>query len=104
MFDAETGIEGELRPAWLRIIGHEVAQARLTGVPVEGVCLYPVTDYPGWDDERRCPTGLYGYAEANGVRRLYRPLADELRLQRSSLGDWSPWSALGAPQPDRERS
>ena len=42
MFLAETGIEGDVRPAWFRVVGHEVAQARQAGVPVEGICLYPV--------------------------------------------------------------
>lgn len=82
VFVAETGIEGDLRPAWLRIIAHEVTAARSQGVPVEGLCLYPIFDYPGWDDERHCPTGLFGYAEPDGGRPLYEPLADELALLR----------------------
>jgi beta-glucosidase/6-phospho-beta-glucosidase/beta-galactosidase len=83
MYVAETGIEGDLRPAWLRIIGHEVAAAREAGVPVEGLCLYPIADYPGWDDERHCPTGLLGYPDAHGRRPLYAPLAEELAAQQS---------------------
>jgi beta-glucosidase/6-phospho-beta-glucosidase/beta-galactosidase len=82
LFVAETGIEGDLRPAWLRIIASEVAAAQQAGVPVEGICLYPVTDYPGWDDGRHCPTGLYGYADGNGERPLYAPLAAELSALR----------------------
>lgn len=78
MYIAETGIEGDLRPAWLRIIGCEAAAAREAGVPVEGLCLYPITDYPGWDDGRHCPTGLLGYADVNGARPVYAPLAKEL--------------------------
>ena len=78
MYIAETGIEGDYRPAWLRIISCEVAAAREAGVPVEGLCLYPITDYPGWADERHCPTGLLGYAEGDGVRPVYAPLAAEL--------------------------
>ena len=82
MFLAETGIEGDVRPAWLRVVGHEVAQARQAGVPVEGICLYPVTDYPGWDDERHCPTGLLGYIQADGGRPVYEPLAKEIAAQQ----------------------
>ena len=81
MFLAETGIEGDLRAAWLRIVGYEVAAARRAGVPVEGLCLYPITDYPGWDDERHCQTGLFGCVGPEGSRRLHRPLADELAKQ-----------------------
>jgi beta-glucosidase/6-phospho-beta-glucosidase/beta-galactosidase len=78
VFVAETGIEGEARPAWLRVIAAEVAAARAAGVPVEGLCLYPVTDYPGWDDDRHCPTGLFGYADPAGARPLHAPLAAEV--------------------------
>ncbi|MDF2970651.1 MAG: beta-glucosidase [Microvirga sp.] len=82
MFIAETGIEADLRPAWLRIMGHEVAAARDAGVPIEGLCIYPVTDYPGWDDQRHCPTGLFGYADQDGRRPTYLPLAEELARQQ----------------------
>lgn len=83
VFLAETGIEGDLRPAWLRIMATEVAAAQAAGVPVEGLCLYPITDYPGWADDRRCPTGLLGFAGEDGARPVYAPLAQELaRLRR----------------------
>ena len=78
LFVAETGIEGDMRAAWLRIMAAEVAAAQGAGVPVEGICLYPVTDYPGWDDDRHCPTGLLGYADEDGMRPLYGPLAAEV--------------------------
>jgi len=82
LFVAETGIEGDLRPVWLRIIAHEVAAARKAGVSIEGTCLYPILDYPGWDDDRHCETGLFGYLDPQGHRPLYRPFADELACSR----------------------
>ena len=42
------------------------------GVPVEGICLYPVLDYPGWADERHCPVGLLGFADESGRRCVHR--------------------------------
>jgi beta-glucosidase/6-phospho-beta-glucosidase/beta-galactosidase len=78
LFVAETGIEGDLRPAWLRIVGHEVIAARRAGIPVDGLCLYPIIDYPGWNDGRHCPTGLFGYLDEDGTRSLCQPLAEEL--------------------------
>ncbi|MBL9058962.1 MAG: hypothetical protein JNK88_02915, partial [Mangrovicoccus sp.] len=75
---AETGIEGDSRAPWLRVMAAEVAAAQQAGVPVAGLCLYPVTDYPGWVDDRYCPTGLLGYPDASGARSVYLPLADEL--------------------------
>ena len=80
VFVAETGIEGDLRVPWLRMMSHEVAQARHAGIPVEGLCLYPITDYPGWDDDRHCPTGLLGYVGADGRRPVNQRLAQELRV------------------------
>lgn len=82
MFISETGIEADQRAVWLRFLAGEVAKARGLGVPVEGVCLYPVTDYPGWLDDRQCPTGLLGYATEDGSRPVYEPLAQEMALQQ----------------------
>ncbi|PZU16824.1 MAG: glycosyl transferase family 1 [Citromicrobium sp.] len=54
---SETGIEGDERSAWIDYIGEEVAAAIARGIPVEGICLYPVLGHVGWDDERYCPNG-----------------------------------------------
>jgi hypothetical protein len=84
---AETGIEGDTRAPWLRVVATEVAAAQQAGVPVAGLCLYPVTDYPGWVDERHCPTGLLGYPGPDGHRPEYEPLAEELSgLRRMMTG------------------
>lgn len=55
---AETGVEDGRRAPWFRYVMAEVARARARGVPVEGVCLYPILNYPGWNDERDCQSGL----------------------------------------------
>jgi beta-glucosidase/6-phospho-beta-glucosidase/beta-galactosidase len=82
---SEVGTEGDGRAPWLRYVGREVRAALRAGIPIAGVCLYPVTDYPGWDNERHCPTGLWGYPDATGERPLYQPLARELRRQQALL-------------------
>lgn len=82
MLIAETGTEGNDRVDWTRYIGSEVRRALNLGVPIEGICLYPIVDFPGWGDDRRCETGLWGYPDANGNREVYAPLAEELRLQQ----------------------
>ena len=79
---SETGAEGDLRGDWLRYVGEQVGLAQQRGVPVEGICLYPVLDYPGWEDDRHCPTGLLGFADAMGRREVHQGLADELALQQ----------------------
>jgi len=82
VFIAETGIEGDARPSWLRYIGQEARAAAAAGVELEGLCLYPIIDYPGWGDDRHCYTGLWGYADDEGQRPIYEPLAGELAHQR----------------------
>lgn len=79
---AETGIEDEKRPEWLRYVGTETAMARSLGIPIEGICLYPIVNHPGWADSRHCHNGLWDYADKNGEREIYQPLANEIRRQR----------------------
>lgn len=80
---SETGAEHSFRAPWLHYIGQEVAQALDNGVPVSGICLYPVACYPGWDDDRHCETGLFGYPGEDGRRPTYTPLLGELQRQRT---------------------
>lgn len=87
LFIAETGIEGRMRPRWLRQISEQVRTAIERGVPVEGVCIYPVVDYPGWADDRHCPTGLLGYPDERGRRPVCRAFAREVRRQQELLAD-----------------
>ena len=82
VFIAETGIEGDARPSWLRYIGQEARAAAAAGVQLEGLCLYPIIDYPGWGDDRHCYSGLWGYADDEGRREIYEPLAGELAHQQ----------------------
>lgn len=82
LFIAETGIEDETRPAWLRYLCNEVFAAIANGVPVNGVCLYPILNHPGWDDDRHCYNGLFDYADDSGRRGVFEPLANELERQQ----------------------
>lgn len=75
---AETGAEGDARAPWLHYVAEQVAAAIGGGVPVQGLCLYPVLDYPGWDNDRHCPVGLLGNRDAGGERPVYAPLAEAL--------------------------
>jgi hypothetical protein len=85
IFVAETGIEDETRPAWLRYMCKEVMTAMTTGVPVEGVCLYPIVNHPGWDDDRHCHNGMFDYADASGERPVFDPLAQEVSRQLANF-------------------
>jgi hypothetical protein len=87
LFIAETGTESDGRADWLRYIGGEVREALRLGIPIEGICLYPIVDFPGWGDDRHCETGLWGLADAQGHREIHHPLAEELLIQQKAIKD-----------------
>ncbi|MDY0934762.1 beta-glucosidase [Pseudomonas viridiflava] len=76
---SETGAEDEQRVPWFRYVTDQVSKALQAGVPVEGICWYPILDYPGWDDGRYCPAGLLGYADGQGQRAAFHPLQLAIR-------------------------
>lgn len=82
LFVAETGIEDQARPSWFRYISKQVRRAMRAGVQVEGVCLYPIVNHPGWVDDRHCHNGLWDYPDDQGNREIYEPLAREMQKQR----------------------
>lgn len=82
VFVAETGTEGVKRPSWYRYVAEEVHAAIETGTPVQGICLYPIVNHPGWVDDRHCHNGLWDYASDSGHREIYEPLAAEIRKQQ----------------------
>jgi beta-glucosidase/6-phospho-beta-glucosidase/beta-galactosidase len=102
LFIAETGIEDEARPAWLRYIGGEVRRAIREGVPVHGVCLYPIVNHPGWDDDRHCYNGLWDYPDETGDRQIYEPLARALQSEQQLLEVQRRGEEPEATAPDRE--
>lgn len=81
---AETGVENEARPDWFRYICEEAKIASESGVPVEGICLYPIVNHPGWDDARHCHNGLWDYPNESGGREIYAPLADEIKMRQGN--------------------
>jgi hypothetical protein len=85
VFVAETGIEDDTRPAWLRYMSREVLTALAAGVRVEGLCLYPILNHPGWDDDRHCHNGMFDYADDTGHRDVFAPLADEVARQTANV-------------------
>jgi hypothetical protein len=88
IFVAETGTEDSARPIWLAYVCREVLTAIDAGVPVHGICLYPIVNHPGWEDDRHCCNGLFDYIDERGNREIYKPLADELlALQKSGAFD-----------------
>jgi hypothetical protein len=88
VFVSETGAEDDDRAAWFAYIADEADAATTAGVPVEGICLYPILNHPGWEDDRHCHNGFWDYADAFGNREIHEPLAEELhRRQQKKKGN-----------------
>jgi len=83
----ETGAEGRARPYWFHHVAGEVVSAIEAGVPIEGVCLYPIIDYPGWDNDRVCHVGLLSAPDRSGRREVYRPLLEEMQEAERRITD-----------------
>lgn len=82
---AETSIEGWPRAQWLAYISGEVREALRQGVPMHGICLYPVISHIGWDEDRYCANGLFELEPKHGRRVVHQPLAEELRRQQQAF-------------------
>jgi hypothetical protein len=85
IFVSETGTEDDARAEWFNYVCDEVITAHSLGIPVHGICLYPILNHPGWEDDRYCCNGLYDYADASGNRDIHRPLADAILNQQQRL-------------------
>jgi len=76
LFIAETSHYGTGRAAWIREVAREVFQARKNGVPLEGICLYPILNRFDWDDPTHWhDSGLWDFAPSrNGhYQRVLNP-------------------------------
>jgi beta-glucosidase/6-phospho-beta-glucosidase/beta-galactosidase len=82
LFLSETGAEGSGKPSWLHYVCSEVRDAMGRGADVRGICWYPITAYPGWDNSRHAETGLLSTVVANGTRHVDERLLAEFEVQR----------------------
>ena len=81
----ETGVEGDAAIGWFGYICSEVREAQRQGALILGICLYPVMDYPGWDDDRHCSCGLLALGPGFTTRSLREHFAAELQSQSRAL-------------------
>lgn len=82
LFISETGAEGSGRPAWLHYVCDEVRDAMDGGADIRGICWYPITAYPGWDNSRHADAGLLSTVTSDGSRHVDQRLFEELQAQR----------------------
>jgi beta-glucosidase/6-phospho-beta-glucosidase/beta-galactosidase len=77
---AETSHSGEHRPNWLELITKECIKAIDLGVPLKGICLYPIIDRPDWDHLHVWHhSGLWDANETEPSARLvHQPYAEAI--------------------------
>ena len=80
---SETGAEGTGKPSWLHYVCNEVREAMAGGADIRGICWYPITAYPGWDNSRHAETGLLSTIVADGTRHVDERLLAEFDAQRA---------------------
>lgn len=83
IFLSETGAEGTPKPSWLHYVCNEVRDAMERGADIRGICWYPITAYPGWDNSRHAETGLLSSIVADGTRHVDQRLLEEFEAQRA---------------------
>jgi len=82
IFLSETGAEGSARASWFHYVCSEVRDAIGRGADIRGICWYPITAYPGWDNSRHAEAGLLSTITADGGRHVDERLFDEMQAQR----------------------
>lgn len=92
----ETSHPGEHRPNWMASITEECGIVHSLGLPLWGVCLYPIIDRPDWDN-LTCwhHPGLWDNLSGNPAERiLHQPYAKALHSAISKIN-----SGLSTPDP-----
>lgn len=84
---SETSHCEDHRPEWLRMVTRQCIQALKDGIPLLGVCLYPVLDRPDWDfPEKWHHSGLWDIPDTQTLERiLHIPTADALQEAQQQL-------------------
>jgi beta-glucosidase/6-phospho-beta-glucosidase/beta-galactosidase len=87
---AETSHSGEHRPNWLELITKESIKAIKLGVPLKGVCLYPIIDRPDWDHLHNWHhSGLWDADEDNPTaRNIHTPYAEAILESQQLISEY----------------
>lgn len=87
-FVSETSHFGVGRARWITEIAKEVYEARRLGVPVEGICLYPILDRFDWENRNHWHnSGLWDLEPGNGTLRrvISHPYYEALKQAQDLL-------------------
>jgi beta-glucosidase/6-phospho-beta-glucosidase/beta-galactosidase len=103
IFIAETSHVGTGRAEWIRELTDEIALAIEAGVPLEGVCLYPIIDRFEWEDPTHWHnSGLWDFVlddDGNYVRVINEPYAREFRRSQVRLSKYAITSRRDSDEP-----
>lgn len=106
IFVGETSHVGVGRAEWIREMSDELSLAIDAGVPVEGICLYPIIDRFEWENPSHWHnSGLWDFEkdEAGNFRRvLNQEYASEVWHSQAKLAakGYGTYPAFGAPTMD----
>ncbi len=87
---SETSHPGIDRPIWIERIAQECSRAIREGVPLWGICLYPIIDRPNWDNlDDWHEAGLWDLDNPTSQmgRVLHKPSALALRMAQQVTAD-----------------
>jgi beta-glucosidase/6-phospho-beta-glucosidase/beta-galactosidase len=103
----ETAHVDDMRPRWLNYVEDETKALLEEGIPLRGVCLYPILGMPEWHDQTRwTQMGLWELALCGTTleRRLCEPMLEALRkaqrLERTIQAGGFP-ASMGTDQLER---
>ena len=85
----ETSHPGIDRPQWLHMIADECAAVLREGLPLQGICLYPIIDRPDWDHlDQWHQSGLWDadLGQPGPGRVLHQPSAEALLAAQATVG------------------
>jgi len=97
---SETSHPKEDRPLWIQMIAEESLAVLKAGIPLRGVCLYPIIDRPDWDHLTPWHhAGLWDAEPGNeGLSRvLYEPYARALLAAQDYLSKGLQLAQTGVP-------
>jgi len=87
IFISETGHFGSGRVEWIEEITAECLLAKKNGVDLNGICIYPVTDRPDWDNlVKYCDCGIWDLDE-KGNRIPHKDYIDAVEKAQKKFKD-----------------
>lgn len=98
---SETSHVGIGRPAWILDVARETALAHSAGIPVEGICLFPILDRYDWDDTGHWHnSGLWdlNWQDGSWNRTLNLAYAEAVRSARQIVTAQGTWSGMPIAQ------